>query len=400
VIAALAVLLIPITFLLGRTLIGRGPALIAAVLVAIDILHLTLSQQARPLSPFATVGTLALLVILRVQSRGRVLDCLLAGVGVGPAVGILHFGAFLIPPLVLGAFVGLVIAVRRYFTYGRRGGRTWRPYANVLFVLAFAAPFALVVGGIIWTQTRFLVPFVPLLALLGAFGLWHSARMLTIRIASHRVRRLAFLMCIVVVIAGPVAVAIRCAAVRCRADTLTIAASWITERASPNHDSICVGRRAFLPIFSEQTELRNSERYGKTYRASWSTYLDLFRSRVPQERTYRITELTTTDLSEQDRDNGGSPIDDATTNVGAAEARLAASTDRFLVLARRRFIVDPYETASRRAGWRLVASILSSDPSHKYDFDDGYQDRDLFLRAALSTAWGPAIEIFENPNAR
>jgi 4-amino-4-deoxy-L-arabinose transferase-like glycosyltransferase len=139
--AVLCVLAIPLTWVLAGSLLGAGPALLAAGLVACSLLHITLSQQVRPHGPFATFTLLAVLSALRLRRRASPGNALLAGACFAAAVGCLQFGLLFLPAL------GVALLLAR-----PPGPRQWLGAALALVVVASAIPvfypFASFAGGV------------------------------------------------------------------------------------------------------------------------------------------------------------------------------------------------------------------------------------------------------------
>jgi hypothetical protein len=98
-VALLATLAIPLSWLIARRFVGQRWALLTAALVATSLLHLRLSQSARPHAVLASWILLALWLDLRLLERGRWRDHLLAGLGTAMALGCLHTGASALLPL-------------------------------------------------------------------------------------------------------------------------------------------------------------------------------------------------------------------------------------------------------------------------------------------------------------
>lgn len=98
--ALLAVLAIPLAFLLARVFLGPWPALLAAAFVATSLIHLLFSQQARPHAPHFTFALLALIACLALVRRPSVGRSLLAGASAGLAFATLQTGGFTLLPLV------------------------------------------------------------------------------------------------------------------------------------------------------------------------------------------------------------------------------------------------------------------------------------------------------------
>lgn len=99
-VALIATLAVPITWLLARRFVREPWALFAAASVALSLLHLQLSQAARPHGALATWIALGLWLDLRLLERGRWRDHLAAALVAALAVSTLHTGASAVLPLV------------------------------------------------------------------------------------------------------------------------------------------------------------------------------------------------------------------------------------------------------------------------------------------------------------
>lgn len=98
-IALIATLLVPATWLLARRFLEPAGALVATALVALSVLHLWFSQQARPHGAHASMALIAVVTqmwMLRAPSLARLALASLATAG---AIAILHSGVFAVPPL-------------------------------------------------------------------------------------------------------------------------------------------------------------------------------------------------------------------------------------------------------------------------------------------------------------
>lgn len=98
-VACLALLLVPLTWLLARRFLGPYPALLAAALVAVSPLHLLFSQEARPHGAQATFALAAVIAALRLRARPTLASYLAAGAAAGLACATLHNGAATLAPL-------------------------------------------------------------------------------------------------------------------------------------------------------------------------------------------------------------------------------------------------------------------------------------------------------------
>jgi hypothetical protein len=98
-IALLSVLLVPLTWLFARRFVGPGPALAAAALIALSLLHLLFSQQARlhgAQATFALGGVLAAMELRREPTFARYA---VAATMLALSVGCLHNGVAVALPI-------------------------------------------------------------------------------------------------------------------------------------------------------------------------------------------------------------------------------------------------------------------------------------------------------------
>lgn len=122
--------LVPLSYFLARRFLSAGAAFAAALLVAVDPLHVLFSAQARPHGVLTTLGVLCLLSAIRMRSRPSATSYALAGGAVALALGALHSGLAFLPPL---AFAHL----RRDRTCGARSALVLIPLLIVTGGCAF-----------------------------------------------------------------------------------------------------------------------------------------------------------------------------------------------------------------------------------------------------------------------
>jgi hypothetical protein len=101
VLAAIACLVVPLTWLLARGLVSRGAALLAAALVATSPLHVSFSQQARPHAASSAIFLAAVLAAVWVRRRRGWLPQLALFLAVAAAVGTLQSGVLVLPTALL-----------------------------------------------------------------------------------------------------------------------------------------------------------------------------------------------------------------------------------------------------------------------------------------------------------
>ena len=124
--AILGALAVPATFYLARRLVSDRAALLAATLLALSLLHVSLSQQARPHAPASAFAALAMLACLRMRRVPSLGSALLAGLAVGVTLGTLQNGCTMLLPL----FVAWLL---------RERAPRWHGLAALAAVLAVAA---------------------------------------------------------------------------------------------------------------------------------------------------------------------------------------------------------------------------------------------------------------------
>lgn len=129
-VALLASLIVPLTYLLARSTLRAGPALVAAGLAGTSLLHVAFSQQARPHAVAAATFLAAVLGAIAVRRRGDLSAWVLAGIGGALAIGTLQSSVLVLPPLALA-----------WFLRARAGGRWLEVRAlPALLLLALALP--------------------------------------------------------------------------------------------------------------------------------------------------------------------------------------------------------------------------------------------------------------------
>jgi hypothetical protein len=101
IVAVLSVLLVPAAFWLARLFYSARWSLVAAALVATSLLSINYSQQARPHAAAAGLTVLAVLGAVRLRRDPRPLNYAFAATAAALAFGILQFGAFAWPALLV-----------------------------------------------------------------------------------------------------------------------------------------------------------------------------------------------------------------------------------------------------------------------------------------------------------
>ena len=114
-IALLALISIPATFLFASKFVSFGPAMLASALTATSLLHVVFSRQARPHGAVGALMLLGVIAAMWLVRSGRAASILTAGVTAALAVATLHSGAAILPALL----VAVVLHLRRRSDRGR-----------------------------------------------------------------------------------------------------------------------------------------------------------------------------------------------------------------------------------------------------------------------------------------
>ncbi len=104
-VALLSLLILPATWWLARQALGEPAALFAAALMATSVLHLSLSQQARPHGVACAFMTLAVAAAIHLRRRPTWARYALAGLAAGLAAGALQSGLAVVPALAVAHMV-------------------------------------------------------------------------------------------------------------------------------------------------------------------------------------------------------------------------------------------------------------------------------------------------------
>lgn len=162
-IAALACLLVPLTFVLARRFVSPVAALAAAFFAATSLLHILFSGEARPHGAHATLALAAVLSAIWAGERASAARTALATIAAVLAIGALQTGLLVLPPLALA----LLLADRRgELAAPARDPDAPRPRRWISRWPALAVPLGTALAGILL--------FYPTLPYIDAQGL-HTA---------------------------------------------------------------------------------------------------------------------------------------------------------------------------------------------------------------------------------
>lgn len=287
------------------------------------------------------------------------------------------------PLLTASAILGLVAAVIAIVVGRKRLGP--ERAADLAIVLAYVLPYLVVIGLYQRTYQRFALPLVPFLAILAAYGLFATSRVLG--------RRLAW-------IAGSIAFALACAqfawshrlgTVRAAQDTIQQAAAWIAANSNAETDRIDVMPGLDLPLARTRASIERDERQKLEQNAPWSRH-------VCDPRTPPID---------------APKYDIAWMDLVTPEARQNAHSEAYgfaRALTGRYAVITAWPEGSRPAlravreglagQYELVARFNADDPDVGEDVPLVHQDDELpyttpwALRILGAKCVGPSVEIY------
>ena len=336
IVALLAVLVVPGTYVLARRFLGRAWSLFAAALLATSLLHLSFSQQARPHGAFPSALVWAVVAALWLRRSPSVRSYLAAGAAVALALGTLQTGALALLPLLAahllregrargerrllrpglllaalpvaaavpcfyssmfsGELVGsgrvihidhrtlyigthdirlamfdfhsgfvdavlvlwrweplllalLALAAGAWIAARLRGVRS-RRRADLAVLLAFVAPYVLLIGIYTRTYERLLLPLYPFLACAAAWGAW--------RVVSGRPQwaRPALAAGLVLALGVQGYASSRLAWIRSRPDTCDQVGAWVRDNVEPGAEQVVITPPFDLPLARTERSLR------------------------------------------------------------------------------------------------------------------------------------------------
>lgn len=263
------------------------------------------------------------------------------------------------------------------------------PRARALaLATAYAVPFVLVLGSYAHTWGRFLLPVLPYLACLAAFGASAALRLASRRLRSPERRAFAVGAGALAILALPGYATFHRARLQKRPDTLERAAAWIAEHVDPRASRILLEPSLTLPLFSRRDALGLDLQYKSGQFSRWLCYQDLFLGPPPPGEEYQIFMVP--------QSRGVRRM--LSTPKGAREFVRASGADyAVLELSQRTTSLRPLENFHQAvaASGALVARFTARAPEASDLLWLDYQDAPGMLWCNLR-AWalGPRIEIY------
>lgn len=471
--ALLALAVVPLTWLLARRFVTPLWALLAAGLAATNLLHVGFSQQSRPHAAASATFLLAMLALLHLRRRGRLLDWIGAALALALAIGTLPSGVALLFPLVTvvwlrrragarlldwraaGALALIAASLPSFYpfwfgaaraSFGSQGGtfmlaahpiylndftgrgffillrtlwfydpillllaltallvfaQAWwsrrrqapapdarEQRADLLVLLSFVLPYLLVVGAYQHVYERFLLPLLPYLACLSAWGLahlWYDLR--------GRSARTLLAAAAVSVLLGSSWGAWRLIEVRGAPTTQELAARWLEEHLDPAATHVVLTPPLDLPLARHAEGLLINGAppppRSKYYLARYQLALDPEHRPQPEWRLSWLQAGSLADLQALERE----PL--------AVLARMQADYAVIEVFAMGRNL--PAATLLRTALQADAQRVARFTPDGRDDYSEhpfGYEDmthvpaEHFLLRTLQAQRTGPVIEIY------
>ncbi|HEV8113204.1 MAG TPA: glycosyltransferase family 39 protein [Planctomycetota bacterium] len=139
----------------------------------------------------------------------------------------------------------------------------------LLVALSYALPYAAVIGLYRFSAQRFVIPLLPFLACLGAYGLrelWNLAH------AGRFWHRASVGLAIGAVLTLQATAAVRLSSIRSQPDTSTEAATWIRSHIRPNDELVIVSPGIELPLLRTPDALARSRSMLPNANQRWFAY--------------------------------------------------------------------------------------------------------------------------------
>jgi hypothetical protein len=246
-------------------------------------------------------------------------------------------------PLIAATFAlgAVVLLVALVGLWTRRSSRARSAVASsdtrrdLLVVLAFAVPYAAAIGLYHFSGQRFLLPLLPYIACVAAFGLralWKLAQPRGVALRSAAAALVA------AILAVQAFGAMKLSRIRSRPDTATEAATWLREHLPSKSDLVLLGPGFDLPLLLTPDALaRNEERPNLSQR--WYTYQVAAAKTAETKSASRSTDSQSTpSSSSRDSSESRSSTADATNTADRYELlTIPVTTDE----DKRKLLHDP-----------------------------------------------------------
>lgn len=254
---------------------------------------------------------------------------------------------------------------------------------DLIIVLAYVLPYLGAIGGIITSQARFLVPFVPYMACLAAYGVDRLVNAATRSMRSTFGRSVVRVVVFGYVLALPGFIAVKIAWLQSRPDTLTLAANWIQDHLDPEQDKILIQHSLSLPLISKQGNI-TKKIAGSAFMVPWLRY---------QRANVNLMDQAPEQWELRPFIEGRGMIQGEPTRAREVAFHLERSDADYIVIR-----TTPHdgrgsllETARKHS--ELVHELPVTTAGSELEIMNGLQDSEMFQRVLHGTTWGPPLEI-------
>jgi len=261
-----------------------------------------------------------------------------------------------------------------------------------LVMLAFVLPYALVIGLYQRSYERFLLPLVPFLALLAAWGVARLAE--TLR--SLASRRALVVPAAVLLLGFPTLVAARLVALRLAPSTLQQAAAWVEEHAEPASGRVLLGRPLTLPLFKSHASLALDAGQRLDRGLGWASYQSAVLGEARPQPAFHVSWIAEPDEPALQAALAQGPrrwVTSLPADIGIIEPCVDESVSLTLAVV----------TAALRDSCERLARLSPDGEPDAHGTRLAYQDE--AAGAVVPMAWrvlhaarcGPVLEIFRLP---
>ncbi len=257
-----------------------------------------------------------------------------------------------------------------------------RDHADLLVVLSFALPYALVFGFYERTYPRFSLPFLPLLAVVAAKYALDPA-------TPRWIRRGALALCVV-----QMALVVRLAAIRAEPSTAQLAAKWLIANADREHDRVMLQSGIDVPLLRDEKSRKDARLYVGSDARPWLLYQTEAARKGPLEPAWSMTNFAILRASSREllKNDPGAWVRSLDTDWFVIARGISG---RSLELdGAGRAIAANCELAAR---FTPLAFGLGEDTPFLYQNDIQVDKSSLWLHLPIALRMGAVIEVWRAP---
>jgi hypothetical protein len=293
------------------------------------------------------------------------------------------------PAVLALALVGLVALIVRASRRNASAPERTVDRGDLWVVLAYAVPYLIVIGLYRLTYERFVMPLVPFLAIVAAYGARSVIDAISRAIRAEPTRAAVRVALALVVLAPPTLLAWKLDDVRTADDTYQRAAQWLEHNARPEVDRIYVLPYLELPLLYEERALQEVAK--EPHQMYWPEYQS--KIAAPSRVGDKYAVLFPKDEKTTKADLGGDPLVFlAKSGIAYVVIQHVEENFRFKVIPRTRHaLLDHAERVAR-------LSPLADDDGGPAKMSIYYKrsafERPFFVHLLNLRSEGPTLEIY------